>query len=66
MSSTRYLLSISFLQKSTPEFIPFSGLGEHQLVVEGGNAVINNNVHPVTITPELSRKTDRGRHGNQA
>lgn len=61
----RYLLSISFFQKSAPEFIPFSWFGEHQLVVGGGNAVIDNDIHPVAIMPELSWKTERGRHRNQ-
>lgn len=46
-------LSICFLKKSTPELIPLFRLGEHQLVVNGRDSIINNNIHPVTITPEL-------------
>ena len=47
------VLGVGLLQQGAPELIPLGGLGEHQLVVEGGDAVIDDNIHPVAIAPEL-------------
>ena len=47
------VLGVGLLQQGAPELIPLGGLGEHQLVVEGGDAVVNDNIHPVAIAPEL-------------
>ena len=47
------VLGVGLLQQGAPELIPLGGLGEHQLVVEGGDAVVDDNIHPVAIAPEL-------------
>lgn len=53
-------LGVGLLQQGAPELISLSRLGEDQLVVESGDAVINDDVHPVSITPELkgNRRND--------
>lgn len=47
-----FLLGIGLLQKGTPELIAFLGLQEDQLAVEGGEAVVHHNVHPLAKVPE--------------
>lgn len=51
--TTQDSLGVSLLQQGAPELVPLSGLSEDQLVVEGWDAVVNDDVHPVAITPEL-------------
>lgn len=46
-------LGIGLLQQGAPKFVPLCRLGEHQLVVEGGDAVINDHIRPVAIAPKL-------------
>lgn len=61
---SQHSLGVGFLQQGAPELVPLRGLGEHQLVVEGWDAVVNDDVDPVAIAPELKRgkeKQDRGR-----
>lgn len=59
-------LGIGLLQQSAPELIPLSRLSEDQLVVEGWDAVVNDNINPVSIAPELNdRKWSRRRNENQ-
>ena len=55
------LLGVGLLQQGTPELVPLGRLGEHQLVVEGGDAVVNDNIHPVAIAPELQVKRSETR-----
>lgn len=49
-----YLLCISFFEKCAPELVLSERFGENQLVVEGGEAVVHNDIDPFPITPELS------------
>jgi len=51
------VLGVGLLQQGAPELVPLGRLGEHQLVVEGGDAVVDDNVHPVAIAPELQGQT---------
>ena len=47
------LLGVRFLQEGAPVLILPEGFGEHQLVVEGGDAVVNDHVDPFAVAPEL-------------
>lgn len=57
-----YSLSIGFLQQCAPELIVISRVEEDQAVLEGGQAVINHYVQPLTVLPEL---VARARHGDK-
>lgn len=46
-------LGVGLLQQSAPELVPLCRLGEHQLVVDGRDAVVNDNINPVAVAPEL-------------
>ena len=58
-------LGIGLLQQGAPELVPLGGLGEDQLVVEGRDAVVDDDVDPVAITPELkvTKRRSGGRNG---
>ena len=47
------LLGVRFLKEGAPVLILPEGFGEHQLVVEGGDAVVNDHVDPFAVAPEL-------------
>ena len=49
----QYSLGVGLLQQGAPELVPLGRLGEHQLVVEGGDAVVDDNINPVAIAPKL-------------
>lgn len=48
-----HLLGVGFLQQRTPEFIAFLRVQEKQLPVPGGQPVIDDHLHPLSILPEL-------------
>lgn len=49
------LLCIGLFQEGTPELVALGGLGKDQLVVVRGQAVIDDDIHPVSIAPELNK-----------
>lgn len=55
-------LGIGFLQQCAPELIVVGGVEEDQAVPEGGQAVIDHHVQPLTVLPEL---VSRPRHGDK-
>lgn len=57
-----HLLGIGFLQQCAPELIVVGRVEEDQAIPEGGQAVINHHVQPLTVLPEL---VPRARHGDK-
>ena len=53
-----FSLGIGLLQQGAPELVPLGGLSEDQLVVEGRDAVVNDDIDPVAITPELKGRKE--------
>lgn len=47
-------LGIGFLQQCAPELIVVSRVEEDQAVPEGGQAVIDHDIQPLTVLPELA------------
>lgn len=47
------LLSVGFLQQGAPELGPLHRVHENKLSVLDGQAVVDDDVHPVTELPEL-------------
>lgn len=54
--TAHYSLGIGLLQQGAPELVPLSGLSEDQLVVEGRDTVVNDDIDPVAIAPELKAR----------
>ncbi len=52
-------LGVGLLQQGAPELVPLSRLREDQLVVEGWDAVVNDDIDPVAITPELRSRNNQ-------
>lgn len=50
-----YLLCIGFLQQTAPEFICFGWFHKEQLPINGGKPVINHNVYPLAVLPQLQK-----------
>lgn len=49
------LLCIGLFQEGAPELVALGGLGKDQLVVVCGQAVIDDDIHPVSVAPELNK-----------
>ncbi len=48
-----YILGIGFLQQRSPELIGFCWVHEDQAIIIGRQAVVNDDILPFPITPEL-------------
>lgn len=46
-------LGVGFFQQGAPELIVVSRVEENQAVPEGGQAVIDHHIQPLTVLPEL-------------
>lgn len=46
-------LGVGFLQQCAPELTVVSGMEEDQAVPEGGQAVIDHDIQPLAVLPEL-------------
>ena len=52
-SYLHHLLGIGLLQQRAPEFTAFFGMQEEQLSILGGEPVVHDHLHPLSILPEL-------------
>lgn len=50
------LLGIGLLKQGTPELIAFLRVQKEELSIFSGETIINNNIHPLSILPDLSTK----------
>lgn len=57
---TPFLLGVCFLQQRNPKLIFFFGVDRHQPIVDSWQVVIDDNIHPLSKPPELSKKVGWG------
>lgn len=60
VGSHGYLLGIRLLQQGAPELTPLCRMHKQQLPVLGGQPVVHDHLHPLSVLPELG---DKGRGG---
>ena len=58
-SPTQYPLGIGLLEQGGPELVVGGGVDKLQPAIEGGQSVVNDDVHPLAILPQLEVKHPR-------
>lgn len=55
---TAFLLGICFLQQRDPKLIFIFRVDRHQPIVDSWQVVIDDNIHPLSKSPELSKEEE--------